>query len=638
MKSALSHENKIPTVPQASAFVIAALLILSLASFTPASADPAGAIVIAQKGDVVSLNPLLTSDYASSAVYHRIFNGLLKYDENMKIVSALASDYRITLNQFIVFDTAEVADADFARFESDCRAAVAANPLPDYIGAEEFKRLEIAVSRREKNTALIRLNVFCMPLCKLFESKAGLPIAKTEYKPEFELALRKGVQWHDDTPFGADDVVFTYDTVSQVKKIPAYDSYNISAIESVEKTADGGGVRITFKYPTPRAFEALQMPILPRHKLEGQDIFNARFNMMPVGTGPFRFVERAFEDYIILARNDKYFGGAPDVEKITFRIIPNESIMFLELLQGNIDIMQLKPDQFVKFTDTPEFEKRFVKIKYPEREYTYIGWNLKNRIFADEAVRVAISRAIDKNALIEKTLYNLGQISDGPFYPSSWASNPAVKNTPYDLEAAKKALADAGWVEGADGVLEKKFDVRSFFGYDDTVEVQKFEFDLLINAGNKDRELCAKFVASELRKIGIRVSIDTLEWKDFIKLIDSTEFDAFILTWSLGYDPDISSIWHSSNIPDMKRGKFGLNSVSYRNPEVDRLLDEARQTIEQNQRTKSYHRIHEIIMKEQPYCFLYIADTLYAVARRIKNARPSQAGIFNNIEKWKIEK
>ena len=600
-------------------------------------AEPVKSIVIAQKGDVVSLNPLLTSDYASSAVYHRIFNGLLKYDENMKVSFSLAKSYEISLNQYITIDTAEIDAAGFNKIESACRSLLTSNPLPDYLSAEEYKALDITFIKHDKNVVLIRFNTFCLSLCKLFESKAGVPIVKTEYKPEFNIALKKDVLWHDDKPFTADDVIFTYETVAQIKKIPAYDSYNISAIESVVKT-DGGGVKMIFKYPTPRAFEAMQMPVLPRHKLHGQDIFNARFNMTPIGTGPFKFIERAFEDYIILSRNEKYFGGAPDIEKITYRIIPNESIMFLELLQGNIDIMQLKPDQFVKFTDTPEFENRFVKIKYPEREYTYIGWNLKNRVFGDEAVRTALSCAIDKNGLIDKTLYNLGQISDGPFYPSSWASNPSIKNQPYDVQEAKKILSGAGWRDDdQDGTLEKKFDVRSFFGYDDTVEVQRFEFDLLINAGNKDRELCAKFVAAELKKIGIKVNIDTLEWKDFIKLIDSTQFDAFILTWSLGYDPDISSIWHSSNIPDMKKGKFGLNSISYANPEVDTLLDEARQTIDQNQRTKCYHRIHEIIIKEQPYCFLYIADTLYAVARKVKNAKPSQAGIFNNIEKWKIE-
>lgn len=613
--------------------VILAFLFFPAAAF----ADPLKSIVIAQKGDVVSLNPLLTSDYASSAVYHRIFNGLLKYDENMKISFSLAQSYEIFLNQYITIDTAEIDTAGFNKIESACRSLLISNPLPDYLTAEEYKALKITFTKHDKNIVLIRSNTFCLSLCKLFESKAGVAIVKTEYKPEFNIELKKGVLWHDDKPFTADDVIFTYETVSQIKKIPAYDSYNISAIESVVKT-DGGGVKMIFKYPTPRAFEAMQMPILPRHKLSGQDIFNARFNMTPVGTGPFKFNERAFEDYVILLRNEKYFGGAPDIEKITYRIIPNESIMFLELLQGNIDIMQLKPDQFVKFTDTPEFENRFVKIKYPEREYTYIGWNLKNRIFADEAVRTALSYAIDKNGLIDKTLYNLGQISDGPFYPSSWASNPSIKNKPYDMQEAKKILSGAGWRdEDGDGILEKKFDLRSFFGYDDTVEVQRFEFGLLINAGNKDRELCAKFVAGELKKIGIKVNIDTLEWKDFIKLIDSTQFDAFILTWSLGYDPDISSIWHSSNIPDMKKGKFGLNSISYANPEVDTLLDEARQTIDQNHRTKCYHRIHEIIIKEQPYCFLYIADTLYAVARKVKNAKPSQAGIFNNIEKWKIE-
>ncbi|HOD41571.1 MAG TPA: ABC transporter substrate-binding protein [Candidatus Wallbacteria bacterium] len=619
-----------------SLFTVFTVYGLSLAGL-PLAAEPLKNIVIAQKGDVVSLNPLLTSDYASSTVYHRIFSGLLKYDENMKIICSLADSYQIKLNQYLTIDTNEISDADFIRIEKDCRSLIESNPLPDYMGAEEFKNLKVSFLKFDKNIILISLNTFSMPLCKLFESRSRVAILKAEYKPEFLLRVKSGVRWHDDTPFTADDVIFTYETVSKIKKIPAYDSYNISSIESIEKTRDGD-IRVVFKYPTPRAFEALQMPILPRHKLENQDIFNARFNMMPIGTGPFKFVERAFEDYIILERNEKYFGGAPDVEKITFRILPNESIMFLELLQGNIDIMQLKPDQFVKFTDTPEFEKRFVKIKYPEREYTYIGWNLKNRLFADEKVRVAISSAIDKNALIEKTLYNLGQISDGPFYPSSWASNPTIKNIAYDVNAAKKNLEEAGWSDmDADGFLEKKIDVKSFFGYDDTVEIQRFEFGLLINAGNKDRELCAKFIASELKKIGIKVNVDTLEWKDFIKLIDSTSFDAFILTWSLGYDPDISSIWHSSNIPDMKRGKFGLNSISYKNPEVDALLDEARQTIDQNRRIKCYHRIHEIIIKQQPYCFLYIADTLYAVARKIKNAKPSQAGIFYNIEKWKIE-
>jgi len=603
----------------------------------PAFAETARTVIIAQKGDVVSLNPLLTSDSASSAIYNRMFNGLLKYDENMKIECALAESYKVSIDQCLKLSTTEVSDESLAEIKEKVKSLLCSKPLGDSLTSDEYSKLDAAVYRMGSDEVLININVFSMPLCKMIESRLGLAIKKAEYRPSFIIELKKGVLWHDATDFSANDVIFTYETLQNVKKIPAYDNYNISSIEKIEKLSEHS-IKIIFKYPTPRAYETLQVPIVPRHKLNGQDIFNARFNMTPVGTGPFKFVERAFEEYIMLERNEKYFGGVPEVEKITFRIIPNESIMFLELLQGNIDIMQLKPDQFVKFTQTPEFEKRFIKIRYPEREYTYIGWNLKNRLFSDENTRRAIGYAIDKNALIEKTLYNLGQISDGPFYPSSWASNPAIKNLSYDPAAAKKLLAESGWdAAGPGSILEKKFKINSFFGYDDTEEVRRFEFSLLINAGNKDRELCAKFIASELKKIGIKVNIETLEWKDFIKAIDATAFDAFALTWSLGYDPDISSIWHSSQIPDPERSKFGLNSISYRNAEVDKLLDEARQTLDQNERVKCYHRIHEIIIKEQPYAFLYIADTLYAVSKKIKNVKPSQAGIFYNIEKWKIE-
>ncbi len=212
-------------------------------------------VVIAQKGDVVSMNPLLTSDYASSAVYNRIFNGLLKYDENMKVVDSLAARYKVALNQYITFDTVEIGSGEMARIEMACRALLSSNPLPDYLSAEEFKNLDIVFTKADKNVLSIRFNTFCVALCKLFESNAGAAIIKADYKPEFTVELKKGVLWHDGTPFSARDVIFTYETVSRIKKIPAYDSYNISAMESIEQTASDE-IKIVFKYPTPRAFDA----------------------------------------------------------------------------------------------------------------------------------------------------------------------------------------------------------------------------------------------------------------------------------------------------------------------------------------------------------------------------------------------
>jgi len=462
-------------------------------------------------------------------------------------------------------------------------------------------------------------------------------LKRSEYKPVVRIKLKSGVKWHDGLPFTADDVIFTFTVTQQSKKIPAYDIYNISSIEKIEKI-DAENLFVVFSYTTPKIYDTLQIPIVPKHRLAGQDITNSRFNMNPIGTGPFKFVERSFDDYIILDCNENYFEKKPDIKRLIFRTIPNESIMFLELLQGNVDVMQLKSDQFVKFTQDSEFEKRFARIKIPELEYSYIGWNLKNRLFADENVRVALGYAIDKNTLIEKTLYNHGQICKGPFQSSSWACDPKVDNLAADMIKSEEMLKSSGWTMNKnEQILEKNFPVRSFFGYDDTTEVVRFEFSLFISAGNKDRELCASFIASELKRIGIKVNIKTLAWNELIKSLDNKTFDAFILTWALACDPDISNVWHSSQIPDPKNGKYGLNSISYANPEVDRLLDEAKQTLDQQERKPKYQQVHRTIMNEQPYTFLYIADTLYAVSKRVKIQKLSPLGILHNIEKWDLE-
>jgi len=598
-------------------------------------------IIVGQKGDVISLNPLLASDSASSTVYNRIFNKLLKYDEKMQIECDLAKKYEVYLEQYLTIDTVEVSDTAVIEIQNEIARALEKNPFPDKLKEFDFKNLKYEIKKinHSLNTIFVKSSSFNISLIGLFQDKikGRFNIQKIDYKPVFLIELKPQVQWHDGTAFTADDVIFTIETIQNNKKISAYGRYNIGSIENIEKIGPYS-IKIIFAHISPRIFETLQVPILPKHLLNNQDILNARFNMSPVGTGPFKFVEHAYDDYIILERNNSYFDKIPDIHKIVFRIIPSESIMFLELLQGNLDIMQLKPDQFVKFTQTPEFEKRFNKINYPENEYTYIGWNLKKPFFEDENVRTALGYAIDKNALIEKNLYNLGQICNGPFSPKSWAANPEIKNLSYDVEKARALLKHSGWNDNdGDGIIEKKFKIKPFFGYDETEEVLPFSFKLIINAGNKDRELCAKFISENLKKVGIDVKVDILDWKDFIKIIDNTDFDAFILTWSLSQDPDISSIWHSSQIPDPARGNYGLNSVSYNNVEVDRLLDEAKLTLEQSERAPRYHKIHEIIMKQQPYTFLFIADTLYAVSKKLKNVKPHwQLGIFYNIEKWSL--
>ena len=238
--------------------------------------------------------------------------------------------------------------------------------------------------------------------------------------------------------------------------------------------------------------------------------------------------------------------------------------------------------------------------------------------FSDKRVRQAITHAINRQDIIEGVLLGTGKIATGPFFPESWAYNPDVKPIPYDPEKAKIILKEAGWKPGSDGVLEKNG--------------KKFEFTLMTNQGNDERKKTAEIIQSNLKEVGIRVSIQILEWQAFLhQKIDKRDFEAIILGWGLGPEPDPYDIWHSS-----KSGKDEFNFVSYSNPKVDKLLVEGRQVCNQEKRKKIYQEVHALIAEDQPYTFLYYPQSLPIIARRFKGVNVTPIGIWWNFPKWTV--
>jgi peptide/nickel transport system substrate-binding protein len=305
--------------------------------------------------------------------------------------------------------------------------------------------------------------------------------------------------------------------------------------------------------------------------------------------------------------------------------------MFLELLAGNVDIMRMKPDQYIKASDNPIFRKVFTKKVVLEPEYTYMGYNLARELFKDKRVRRAMTMAIDRNMIVKKVLRNFGTVVTGPFYKNNWAYDKELKGIEYNPDKARILLKEAGFEDiDGDGVLEK--DMGSYY--------LRFSFTLMMNTGNKDRELTAGYIQEYLKKVGIRVKLKYEEWTTFInEYVDMKKFDAIILTWGVSFDPDDTfAVWNSEEIPDIKNGKFGLNSISFVNKEVDELFKKGRLTLDRESRKRCYYRIHEIIQDLQPATFLYSAQNLYAVNKRIKNAQIDEISSLHNITKWWIDK
>ena len=430
--------------------------------------------------------------------------------------------------------------------------------------------------------------------------------------------LRKNVLWHDGTPFTAEDVKFTFETILKPDTgCPYVSSFN--DIETID-VIDPHTVRFNYAQAYAPALLKLGMGIMPKHLFSGiEDIRRSPYARAPIGTGPYKFIEWESGQYIILEANRDYFEHAPGVKRYVYRIIPDQSVEFLELISGGVDSMQLNPYQFRYRSSTPEFSGSINKYKYLAPSYTYIGYNINDPVLEDPKVRRALSHAINKDEMIEAALLGLGEPCTGPFAKNSPYYNHEVNMYDYDPEKAKKLLQEAGWEDiDDDGVLEKGG--------------KELVLSIVTNQGSQVREDVATIVERQWSEVGIKTDVRVVAWAAFLdQFISRKDFQAVILGWSLSIDPDCYSIWHSDS---MRLG--GLNSVSYSNKEVDALIEAGRREFNTEERKKIYHEIHRLIALDAPYTFLFSAYATPAVNKRFHGIEAAPAGIFYNFIDWYV--
>lgn len=439
--------------------------------------------------------------------------------------------------------------------------------------------------------------------------------------------MRRDARWHDGTPVTADDVVFAIRTLQDPKTATPYRSY-VDKLKTVEKI-DDHTVDAIYREPFAPALHtwASGLYLLPKHLLAGQDLLTTPLRREPIGCGPWRFVRWDPQQRIVLARNPDWHRRAPWIAEYNYRIIPDQASMFLELQSGGLDQMGLTPQQYARQTDDARFRKSFEKYAYTGFNYTYLGFNLQPERggperftgFTDLRVRRALAHAVDKAEIIEGVLFGLGQAATGPYRPGTWFYNGAVSDPEFDPAKARALLDEAGWIDGdGDGIREK--------------DGKRFKFTMLTNQGNKQREQVGQILQQRFRAVGVEADLRILEWSTFLtEFVDKFNFDAVILGWSTGFDPDQYLMWHSS-----KTGPREFNFVGYANAEVDGLLETARATFDREARVRAYARLQEILAWDQPYIFLYIPQSLPAVHKRVVGVEPKPAGIGWNFEDWWI--
>ncbi len=430
--------------------------------------------------------------------------------------------------------------------------------------------------------------------------------------------LKPGLKWADGAPLTSDDVLFTWQLVTDDKTRTPYGA-DYKLVTKAE-TPDAQTFRVSYARPYAPALDSWAgLQILPKHLLKAQDINNTPFSRKPVGSHYYQLESWNNGERISLVRNPNATQGQPRIDRLISRFIPDPASQFLELMADNIDVMNLNPIQYARIVPArPEMTKKVALYKELGNGYTYLGFNLKRAPFDDVRVRQAINYAIDKQELIAGVLLGLGEPVAAPYKPGTRWVNPQLKPYAYDPEKAKQLLKAAGFEDhDGDGILDRNG--------------KPLAFEILTNQ-NKQREMSAVLIQRRLKDIGIDASIRVLEWASFLgRYIKPGDFDVVVLGWSLSLDPDQYSIWHSSQ---NKPGQF--NFINYNNPQVDKLLEQGRLELNPNKRMKIYHEFSRILLEDSPIVYLYEGYGLPAIHKRVRgidNPAPP-AGIGWNSQDW----
>lgn len=623
-------------------------------------------------GDASLLNPVLSSDSASSQIEDLVFEGLIDRDKDLSFRGRVARSWTISEQVFLCLD-------GFARYGSSSGQArersvieqlqragqpgsafdkAVRQAMGNIAGFEILKprSFEVtlrpegdrssqgqAVTLRVRSPGRVRLQLkqvdqdlerhlkavlgrdafegfqamdyVAFPgagsdlSAKARERLASRALPALEENPILTFRLRDGVRFHDGHPLDAGDVEFTYQAIMNPKNISPRQA-DFEPIKRV-RVLDRLTVEIVYKRLYSPALASWSMGILPEHLLNrealsqearrrGRDpeqfsLRDSRFNRRPVGCGPFRFEEWKPDQYIRLERFQDYWDGPPNYKEYVYRVIPDLLTQEMEFYAGTLDSYSVQPHQVERLKE----DDRFQSFSGTSYGYSYIGYNMRREPFDDLRVRRALSMAIDVESIIDFVLYGQGERITGPFVKQTDFYNHSVRPLPYDPEGALELLNQAGWNRNDQGWLEK--------------DGRRLQFTLITNTGNEIRKSILAIVQDAWKRIGVDVQTDTLEWSVFIQeRVNKLDFDAIVLGWVMGLEPDLYQIWHSSQTDPME-----LNFVGYDNPEADELIVKIRQEYDHDKQVEYCRRLHEIIASDLPYTFLYVGKWTAVLDKRI---------------------
>ena len=437
--------------------------------------------------------------------------------------------------------------------------------------------------------------------------------------------IREDATWHDGQPVTADDVVFTVRLLQDRGYVGPYsDAFRGVTVDKISMRS----VRFTLPDVYGPFADSTTVPLLPSHLLGNvpyAELSRQPFNASPIGTGPFRVTEVDGRQ-VVLLRNDDFYRtrparGRPYLDKVILRFYPDQSDALLALSRGEVDGVGGLSSQD---GERARSLKSAVLYSLPTDNFVSLFLNVRpeKAVFRDRAVRQAIATAIDRGRVLQLAADGRGTVADEFVPSSSWAYVKDVARYTYSTEDAIALLDAADWKDhDGDGIRDKGG--------------QKLAFT--ISTSNEPaRTAAARQIQHDLNAIGMSVTVNSMP---FGQLVDSVArqrtFDALLVEIAVSGDPDPYTFFHSTEVTDPGHNFSGFSTLP-----IDRNLEAARRTFDENARRDLYAPVFQAIAKEVPVVFLYFSDYLYAQSAQVQGQRiapltdPRER--FWNVEDWYV--
>ncbi len=461
---------------------------------------------------------------------------------------------------------------------------------------------------KNKNVQDISKLIF-EPLVMITADYKAEPALATQWAKQSDnsylIKLRENAKWTKGERFTAEDVRFTID---RLKEIPSIYSYHVQYVTSVD-IVDDYTIKINLDREIPFYEYQLTFPILSKDYYENEDFVNTQKNSSPSGTGKYKIAE-VQSSYLILEKNEGWWNREKDltIEKITVNLYSSIGELYNSFKIGNIDLVATTNDNLQEYIGTIGYSSKELK----GRDHTFLAFNMQNNFLARQEVRKAIAYSIDKENIISSVFNNKCFSSSFPLDYGSWLAQGQDASSGYNIEQAKQILIDNGWSYRSGGWQKTE-----------NYKTQRLSFNLLVRASDSSKVAVATNLKQQLEAQGIIINIVQASDDQYNNSINNRNYDIALCSMTLSPSPNLTTYLGEGNM------------ANYNNEEVRNIMNEVRNTTDENILKEKYLRLVEIYKTDSPYISLY--NNKYTVVYNsglVGEINPNWFYQFYGIEGW----